>query len=123
MCTLDLEDHLALDPAARVPAGNLVRYAATAPLQPRAQRTILLGDEQDRKLLDLLGVVYAPSTRIEPQAELLILGRQVKYDEQLHQYLQQGGHLLLPARSGSAVGLGVTLGQSPSFAGSLQVPA
>jgi len=124
LCTLDLEDHLALDPAAGLLAGNLIRYAAAAPQQPRAQRTLLLGDEQDRKLLDLLGVVYAASPRIEPQAELLILGRQVKYNEsQLRQYLQQGGHVLLLARSGSAAGLGVTLGQSRSFAGSLQVPA
>lgn len=124
LCTLDLEDHVVLDPAAGVLAGNLIRYAATAPLQPRAERTILVGDEQDRKLLDLLGVVYAASPQIEPQAELVILGRQVKHDEaQVRQYLQRGGQVLLLARSSSAAGLGVELGQSRSFAGSLQVPS
>jgi len=124
LCTLDLEDHVAFDPAAGVLAGNLIRYAATAPLYPRAQRTILLGDEQDRKLLDLLGVAYAASPRIEPQADLVILGRPAKCDEtQIRGYVQRGGHVLLLAQSSPAAGLGVELVQSRSFAGSLQVPS
>ncbi len=64
------------------------------------------------------------SSRIEPQAGLVILGRQVTYDEtQVRQYVQRGGQVLLLARSSPAAGLGVELGQSQSFAGSLHVPS
>jgi len=124
LCTLDLEDHAAADLAARVLADNLIRYAATAPLQPRARRSVLVGDAQDQKLLDLLGVVYETSPAIDPQAQLVILGSQANLEPaQVRQYLQQGGKVLQLAKTGNVGGLGVTLAQNPSCAGSLQVPA
>ena len=38
VCTLDLEDHVALDPAARRLAGRIIDYAIHAPLSPRVQQ-------------------------------------------------------------------------------------
>jgi beta-galactosidase len=124
LCTLDLEDHVGLDPAAAVLARNLIRYAATTPRHSSAHGTTLLGDEQDRKLLDLLGVKYATVTTIDLQAELLIVGRQAACDDaQLRRYLQRGGQVLLLARSRVAAGLGVELEPREGFAGSLHVPS
>src|SRR5262249_9607594 len=42
-CTLDLEDHVALDPAARRLAGRILDYASRAPLSPRAQEVVYVG--------------------------------------------------------------------------------
>ena len=42
VCTLDLEDHVALDPAARRMAGRVLDYALHSPLAPRAGKVVLL---------------------------------------------------------------------------------
>ncbi|HXX93735.1 MAG TPA: glycoside hydrolase family 2 TIM barrel-domain containing protein, partial [Planctomycetota bacterium] len=43
LCTIDLEDHVATDPAAAVLARNILRYCASAKAIARAKHTILLG--------------------------------------------------------------------------------
>ncbi len=124
LSTLDLEDHVSLDAAAALLARNLIEYAATAKPVARAKRTILVGDDNDKKTLDGLGVLYQAAASIEPDADLVIIGRHVNYDEpQVQSYLQKGGRMLFLAREAADHALGVKLEQAPSFAGSLQAPA
>lgn len=57
-CGLDLEDASKGDPAAFFLARNLVEYAAQAPLAPRATKTLYIGSDRGKAILDLLEVVY-----------------------------------------------------------------
>lgn len=124
LSTLDLEDHVSQDAAAVLLARNLIEYAATAKPVARAQRTIHVGDDNDKKTLDGLGVLYEPAARIEPDADLVIIGQRVNCDEpQVQSYLEKGGRMLFLAREAAAHALSVKLEQAPTFAGSLQVPA
>jgi len=124
LSTLDLEDHVALDGAAALLARNLIAYAATSQPVARAKRTILVGDDNDKKMLDGLGVLYQTAAKIEPDADLVIIGRQVKYSEpEMQGYLEKGGKMLFLSRDASDHGSGVTLEQAATFAGSLKVPA
>ncbi|MBV9468795.1 MAG: hypothetical protein JOZ57_06080, partial [Abitibacteriaceae bacterium] len=124
LSTLDLEDHVALDAGAALLAHNLIEYAATARHIARANRTILVGDDNDKKTLDGLGVLYQTASSIQTDADLVIMGRQVKFDEQeVHNYLKRGGKMLFLARDTPDYGLGVKLEPAAAFAGSLQVPA
>ena len=96
LCTLDLEDHVALDPAAAILARNIVEYAATAEPTARATRTILVGDKNDRKTLDNLGVLYQVASGIEPDADLTIIGARTRYNEtDVRNCLARGGNCLL----------------------------
>lgn len=124
LSTLDLEDHVSQDSAAALLARNLIRYAAAAKPAVRAKRTILVGGENDQKTLDSLGVMYQTASHLEADADLVIIGRQGKYDDsEVRRYLERGGKVLFLARDASDHGLGVTREQSPAFAGSLRVPA
>jgi beta-galactosidase len=123
LSTLDLEDHVPFDAAAAVLAGNLLQYAATSRPIPRAKRTILVGAENDKATLDGLGVLYQVSDRIEPDADLVIIGRQAGYQEaEVRRCLEDGGKVLFLARAASDHGFGVKLEQAPAFAGSIHVP-
>lgn len=124
LCTLDLEDHVALDPAAAVLARNIVQYVATAEPIARATRTILVGDDNDRKTLEKLGVLYQDAAGIEPDADLTIIGSQTRYDEaDVRKCLAGGGNVLFLSRSASNHGFGVKLEHSQSARGSIDVPA
>jgi beta-galactosidase len=123
LCTLDLEDHVLQDPAAALLARNLLRYCAEAKPVPRARRTILLGDAQDKKDLDALGVWYEPATVLDADADLAIIGRQTRWqDAHLRAFLAKGGRALVLAHSASEPGFGPKLTENKSFSGSLNVP-
>ena len=124
LCTLDLEDHVLQDPAARVLAANLLRNCAAARPVPRAKRTILLGDEQDRKVFESLGVRCEPATELDSQSDLALIGRQASLPEaRLREFLAKGGRALFLPRSGAEPGFGFKLAERASFSGSLAVPA
>ncbi len=124
LCTLDLEDHVALDPAAAMLARNIVQYAATAEPMARATRTILVGDDNDRKTLDNLGVLYQVAAGIEPDADLTIIGARTRYNEtDVRKCLARGGNVLFLSRNTSNHGFGVKLEQTQSARGSIDVPA
>ena len=100
LSTLDLEDHVPLDPAAALLARNLLQYAAATKPIARAKRTILVGDDNDRKTLDNLGVLYQPAAELEPDADLIVFGCQAKCNEAAVQnYLAKGGKALFLSRS------------------------
>lgn len=74
LCTLDLEDCGAKDPAAEKIARQLILYAATAPITPRAATAIYLGGDEGAQRLKALGLRFTPSANLPPGAQLVILG-------------------------------------------------
>jgi beta-galactosidase len=124
LCTLDLEDHVLLDPAAALLAKNILRYSAAAKATARARHTILLGDDQDRKTLDDLGLLYQAAADLEPEADLVIIGRKVRVnDAKVQDSLTKGARVLFLSRSDSDPEFGVKLKENKAFWGSLSVPA
>lgn len=124
VCTLDLEDHIPIDPAAGSLAKRFFDYAATTALSPRNMATIYIGNEHGRRLLDDLGVIYTEATVLNPKTELLILGPQALVNEtEVRHYLQDGGKVfVLPQASGDGP-LGLRRQVVNPFAGSLKIPS
>jgi beta-galactosidase len=124
LSTLDLEAHVPLDAAAAVLARNLLEYAATSPTIPRARRTIVVGAEDQKETLDGLGLLYENSNRIEPGADLVIIGRQGSHGKaDIERYLEGGGKVLFLARAAPEHALGVKQEHAAAFAGSIHVPS
>ena len=122
-CTLDLEDHVALDPAAQRLGRQLMEYVRIAPIAPKVQKVIYLGDDAGAKTLDMLGVVYTKATAIDPAAGLIVVGANPSVgDAALRTYASSGGKLLFLRRT-AAGALGNQMEQAKEFSGSLSVPA
>jgi beta-galactosidase len=121
--TLDLEDHVPLDAAARQFAQQIINYGATAPLSPKADKVILIGNEADKAKLDALGLIYQPSNSLVADAGLTIVGEGVDIqDEELQAYLTGGGKIFFLPQHSPEAALGVRLHQVKDFGGSLVVP-
>lgn len=96
LCTLDLEDHAAVDPVARMVAARVVRHAATAPLRPRVAKTYYIGGPRGRELLQQLGVRFEATEAIPRGAPLVVLGEEHGVSaEALRRHLAGGGKALL----------------------------
>jgi beta-galactosidase len=123
VCTLDLEDHAALDPGARLVAGRIIEYAQHAPLIPRASKVIYLGNDKGAMWLDKIGVNYKRSGTLDKSAGLVLIGADVTIDQaSLNAYLKQGGKVFFLPRT-QAGPLGITLKPAvKDFAGSRSVP-
>lgn len=123
LCQLDLEDHFESTPPARTLAAQLLRYAATAPLAPRAQRTVLVGSDAEAALLTSLTLRFERRDQLDPAADLLIVGGDVSPDEAaLRRFLSGGGKVLFLASTQSARPLGVQLAAVDRHDGSIQPP-
>jgi beta-galactosidase len=124
VCTLDLEDHVAVDPAARRMAGRIMAYALRAPLSPRRGRAVYLGGPAGAAWLDRIGVSYERSADLNPYAGLVLLGPDAKVEGvALRVYLEAGGRVLFLPRSQADAAPGVTLKPAAAdFAGSRSVP-
>ena len=124
LCTLDLEDHVALDPAARCLAERIISYAAHAPLPTPVQRVVYVGDAEGRKWLDEIGVGYQSSDSVDTSAGLLLIGPDAVIDSAtLNAYLEEGGKVFFLPCSQAQGWLGTSLQPAPAqFAGSLSVP-
>ena len=110
VCTLDLEDHVALDPAARRMAGRIMDYALHSPLSPRASKVVYLGGAAGAAWLDRIGVSYQRSDVLNAGAALLLIGPDAKIDAAaLRAYLEAGGKAFFLPRSQADGRLGVTL--------------
>jgi len=124
VCTLDLEDHVALDPAARRMAENVLDYALHSPLAPRVNNVAYLGNGAGAAWLDGIGVSYQRSSMLDADAGLLLIGPDATIDTaSLNAYLEKGGKVFfLPRAQGDGL-LGTTLKPATAdFAGSLSVP-
>lgn len=119
--TLDLEDHYQVDPAAAQIAQQLMSYAQIAPLSAKANKVVLIGNDQDAIQLDQLGVIYEKATTLVADANLIIVGSETKIkDEELRRYLNGGGKaFFLPRRSSI---LGVDFQETQEFGGALSIP-
>ncbi|UCD51967.1 MAG: hypothetical protein JSW27_04880, partial [Phycisphaerales bacterium] len=124
LCTLDLEDHVAQDPAAYRVAERIMDYAAHAPLSARVQRVVYVGGTGGAAWLDKIGVDYQRLASLDPSAELLLVGADAAVDSAtLNAYLEQGGKVFFLPRSQAEGGLGTNLEPAAAqFAGSLSVP-
>jgi len=124
VCTLDLEDHVALDPAARRTAEHVMDYALHSPLAPRVNKVAYLGGAAGAAWLDGIGVSYQQSTMLDADAGLLIIGPDATIDTAgLNAFLEKGGKVFFLPRSQADGWLGTTLKPAAAdFAGSLSVP-
>jgi beta-galactosidase len=125
VCTLDLEDHVATDPAARRIATRIMDYAAHAPLAPRAAKVEYVGGTGGAAWLDRVGVIYQQSTTPSPDASLLLIGPDAALEPAtLTAYLEKGGKAFFLPRAQADGWLGTTLKPAAAqFAGSLSAPA
>ncbi|HEX5482577.1 MAG TPA: beta-galactosidase [Terriglobia bacterium] len=124
VCTLDLEDHVALDPAARLMAKQVMDYALHAPLAPRASRVVYLGGAEGAQWLDKVGASYQRSDTLDTSAGLLLVSPDATVSTAaLDAYLEKGGKVFFLPRAKADGPLGATLKRAAEhFAGSLSVP-
>ena len=124
VCTLDLEDHVASDPAARRVAGRLVDYALHAPPSPQPDQVVYLDGDGGAAWLDRIGVGYQRSATLDANAGLLLVGADATVDSGvLDGYLEKGGKVFFLPRAQADGWPGTTLKPAANqFAGSLSVP-
>ena len=124
VCTLDLEDHAASDPAARRVAGRVVDYALHSPLAPRVDKVVYLGGDDGAAWLDRIGVGYHRSATLDADAGLVLVGTDATVDSgTLNAHLEKGGKVFYLPRASTDDGLDVTLKPAADgFAGALSVP-
>lgn len=124
VCTLDLEDHVPLDPAARLMAERVMDYAVRAPLAPRVGRVVYFGGAAGAAWLERIGVSFQRSDKLNTDAGLVLVGPDATVDESaLNAYLEQGGKAFFLPRAQADGWLGTTLNPAePHFAGALSVP-
>ncbi|MGB6729038.1 MAG: glycoside hydrolase family 2 TIM barrel-domain containing protein, partial [Terracidiphilus sp.] len=123
-CTLDLEDHVVLDPAARLVAERVMDYALNAPLAARVSKVVYVGGPAGAAWLDRIGVNFQRSDTQDSSAGLLLFGPDATVDSAaLNTYLEEGGKAFFLPRAQSDGWLGTTLmPAAANFAGSLSVP-
>jgi beta-galactosidase len=122
LCTLDLEDKIALDPAAALLARSIVLYAAEAPLAPKTTVVDYLGGKSGRAVLDATGVSYRPSMAL-PVDGIAVIGSDAGVDQKaLAAFVARGGKALVLLREEARGMLGVELQKNEAFRGSLSVP-
>lgn len=127
LCTFDIEDHAALDPAAATLARQILRYARSGRIT-RAATTLYAGSDAGSKLLDSVGAIYTRtvSTSLPSGANcLLIVGDGVGLDDTaLRTFARAGGRVLHLARQSAqtAPKAGIAFVRQNGFVGSLSVP-
>ncbi|MDY7013992.1 MAG: glycoside hydrolase family 2 TIM barrel-domain containing protein, partial [Cyanobacteriota bacterium] len=121
--TLEVEDYFRKDGAARQIVRQLLEYAATTSLAPRAETVLFAGNEEESQFLDRLGVNYQTVDSFSGEADLMIVGEEVDVDDAtLRTYLEGGGKAFFLARKTRSHPLGVRLKEVQKFDGSLNVP-
>lgn len=121
LCTLDLEDNAAVDPAAAKLAKNLFSWIRTASIIPR-QKALYVGNDEGAKRLDEIGAEYERAANVDPKAPFVVLGSDISADAAAP-VLESGGKVLvLPRIKAGPAGLGVQVVENKAFGGSLDVP-
>lgn len=122
LCTLDLEDHAAADPAAERVTRALLAAAAAARPETRAPAAYL-GGGAGAAPLAAAGLVWERADAL-PRRGLAIIGPDaVVSDADLEAFLRRGGRALILPRTTAAAPLGVRLAEVANHAGSIDVPA
>jgi beta-galactosidase len=118
-CTLDLADHAITDAAAERVFGRVLDYALHAPLTPKAERVVYVGDRAGASYLAGLGVEFRDAGTDRADAALLagpaspqlllVGGTATIAPGDLGEYLRRGGKVLFLARGQSEPGASPTL--------------
>jgi beta-galactosidase len=122
LCTLDLEDNIAQDPAARKLAQQLLNYVTTAPVAPKASKVLYVGDDNGAKTLDDLGVTYERSQNIGAGTQLLIVGNGAAVNDAAIETFANGGGKVLVLHRAQGNALGVNIEKAENYHGSTTVP-
>jgi beta-galactosidase len=121
VCMLDLEDHVAADPAAERVARAVLTSAATTPITNH-QPVTYLGGPDGAALLTAAGIRLVAATSL-PTSGLVAIGADaVIADAELDRFLTQGGTALILPRRTTTGPLGVRLQEIALHDGSLSVP-
>ena len=125
LCTLDLEDHAALDAGANLLARRLLAYVRTAPLAASATHVWFMGSDADAARLQGMGAQVEKITQLPDAAAgksvvLVGAGGPSADDAGLRAYAGAGGVVVFLASASAAGGLQAS---PEGFAGSLQAPA
>ncbi len=120
VCTLDLEDHYQADPAAERVAQRLIEYVHSRVPSPRGAAGLIGGDEDDERLLNLLGVDYEPG-RVD--APLIIVGRGAQDAEAIMSRAAGSGQRVFVLPRGAEEAWGPVRFEARSgFGGSVDLP-
>ncbi len=120
LCTLDLEDQVPADPAARVLAQAIVDYAMTSKITPKAGTVIALGDVCQ---LDSMAVICEKTKAFNDRADVVILGPGANVPEsRLQAFAQRGGKVLVLADDSPQAPLGAKRKPMNAYHGSLEPP-
>lgn len=124
VCTLDLEDHVLQDPAARRIARRVIDYAVHSPLSPNVSKVVYLGGADGAAWLDKIGVSYRRSDAFDRDAGLLLIGPDAAIDKTaLTTWLERGGKAFFLPQSKTNGFLDTVLKPAAArFAGSLSAP-
>jgi beta-galactosidase len=122
VCTLDLEDHAARDPAAQRLARNVLAWVRTAPMAPRSTATVYLGGDAGAQLLTGFGLEFTRAGQPPAHAQLIVVGPDRSADD-CAEAVRAGARVLVLAHRGTAPGLGITVATRDGFVGSLAPPA
>ncbi|MBN8217268.1 MAG: beta-galactosidase [Spirochaetes bacterium] len=122
VCTLDLEDHAAADPAAERLARAILAHAGSAKAEERGT-VAYLGGDAGASLLAASGIKFTVASTL-PERGLAFIGADAAPgDAALEAFLKKGGKLVFLPRRGESAPLGVRLKKIERHGGSLQVPA
>jgi hypothetical protein len=109
-----------MEPAVQRLAGQIVRYALSAPLSPRVSQVALLGTAPN--WFEMLGVRYQKATSLPANADVVLIAADANVDDAaLNTYLQNGGKVVFLPRQNASTPMGATLAQKVST-GSLNAP-
>ncbi|HEU0228043.1 MAG TPA: glycoside hydrolase family 2 TIM barrel-domain containing protein, partial [Arachidicoccus soli] len=122
-CSLDLEDHAEVDPAAEILTKQLLNYAQNTNPKPRNKNTLFIGIDNEKQQLDQLGLIYKVAQKVEANAELIICGTLNTYQQkQIEKYVQNGGKIIILPRTKEETYFGVNYTQDENFEGGKTIP-
>lgn len=122
VCTLDLEDHAAADPAAERIARAVLAAAAATPITPRAP-VHYLGGAAGAAVVAEAGILSQAATALPAQGVVVIGADAVIDDAALSAFLTRGGRALILPRQSATAPLGITLKQVEHHGGALEAPS
>lgn len=124
VCTLDLEDHAIVDPAAEKLARQLLEHVRAGRIDPKAPATLYLGDTNGEEFLKQLGVTYQKATRLGDRPALAIIGTGADVTmDALKSFLSMGGRaFVLRTPASGSTPFALDLRPARDFAGAKSIP-
>jgi len=122
-CTLDVEGRDQPDPVAHTIVSRMLTYAARAPIEIRAPRTVYMGGQDGEDLLKELGVPYQKAAAVPRNAVLLVVGPKCRVDDkQVATFMAAGGKVFFMARDEGKLPLRYVAKANGGYHGSGKLP-